>query len=179
MIGKYLGDELKKSLSGDEYLVSNFEIDGRKKSLSKSKMYTGELKIGLVYELTTWQTPGKKTIFINSAKLAIGAAAANLTKSTVDSTTTEQSNIPSTNGIPKSSSPVSDSEKMTKADWNQKDQNIKWLTCLKAASDFHARRSESSIEDVIVDAQALFCASAMEGETTADTPKESDPFEGL
>jgi hypothetical protein len=144
MIGKYKGDVLKKSMAGQEYLVSVFEVDGKDKNFSKSKKFTDKLEIGNIYNLETWQGEGKKTIYINKAieqtvKVEPKKEIVKVDKSKVDV------NL--------------QTDKMTKEDWNRKDDGIKWLTCLKASADFHARREESTIKDVIGDARELYKAT--------------------
>ena len=171
IVGKYLGES--------KY-YSEFEVDGRKANLKKSNKFTGQLVVGLVYEIDTWQGEGLKTIFINTVK-QLGAGESTAVPVHVPQPTVKQTWFkPTSQPTSSKKEPVQDADRMSKADWAKKDSDIKWLNCMKSASEFHARREGSTIDNVIVDAQKLFEAPSVNlGDVCNDVEEEPNPYQGL
>jgi len=143
---------------------------GKNIYLSGGKFLRTTLEIGRTYEIETWQKEGQKTVYINKAVLVGDAPKVEPVKPAILKPV-----------APRVAAPVKaaeDDSKMTKADWEKKDQGIKWISCLKTSAEFHARRSESNIKLVIDDAIRLYYAVPGTHEAVLTSDDDTDVAEG-
>jgi len=129
---------------------------------SKSSKLATNLVVGISYEANLWKPDGKKTTYITKAEETAQTLAPSVEPSHVPSTVPSGKAYPDrsvkqTLDKPRTSvKSTVDSDKMSKAEWAQKDQRIKWLACLKVSAIFYSNNEATSVADVLSASQKFY-----------------------